>query len=312
MAGSKNSVEDIRKKACSACEELARQNRICECEFYTTKGKLDATDFVRNYIENTDEDVCFIACGGDGTVGEVAAGCIGHDNAYMSVYPCGSGNDYVRYYGGKKAFLDVSGIFEGSVRDVDIMKIGNRYSLNICNFGFDTAVVKTMEKVKRVPIVGGNNSYYTGILTALFTAMRNHCKVYADGELLNSDGRLLLCTLSNGSYVGGGFNCAPKSDNTDGLIEVCLAEPISVPKFISLLPYYEAGTHLDNEKFSTFMKYRRAKSVRLVSDRSINVCIDGELIRATDVTVENIHKAIHFVVARDAIIAPAKNPSLVK
>lgn len=311
-AGPCDQTEDIKNKVKVAADTLADKGVICEYDFYSTSGKLDATEYVKGYLENKDEDVCFVACGGDGTVGEVAAGCIGHDNAYMSVYPCGSGNDYVKYYGGKKPFLDITGIFEGSFRDVDVMRVGDRYSINVCNFGFDTSVVETMEKVKRKPIIGGNNSYYTGIISSLFTALKNKCKVYADGELLNPDGNMLLCSLANGSYYGGSFNCAPKSDNTDGLMEVCLVSPVSVPRFVSLVSYYEKGTHLDNVKFEKILKYRRAKSVRIEAPEGFIVSLDGELAPINEVTIENMQKCIHFIVPRDSMITPAKLPSLVK
>ncbi len=312
MAGANSSIDKIKEEALNEAKKQASRGNFFECEFYVTQNTLDATDYVKKYLAAHDEKVCFIACGGDGTIAEVCTGCMGYDNAYMSVYPCGSGNDYVRYFGGKKPFLDISGIFEGSVRDVDVMKVGDRYSINICNFGFDTAVVRTMEKVKRKPIIGGNNSYYTGIVKALFTARKNHCKIYADGELLNPDGKFLLCTLGNGSYVGGGFNCSPKSDNTDGLMEVALFPPLNILRFVKLISYYSDGTFLDNPKFEKILTYRRAREVVLESENGIDISLDGELINLPRATIQNLQKSIHFIVPRDAIIAPAKHPALVK
>lgn len=311
-AGIKDSEEFIRAEVKKAQDLLFEKNgEMYECNFYTTKSKGDATEYVKAYLECHNEDVCFVACGGDGTLYEVVNGASAHRNAYVSVYPCGSGNDFVKYYGGAKPFLDITGIFEGSVCDIDIMKAGNKYSINICNFGFDTAVVKTMEKVRRFPVLGGNNSYYTGIATALFTAMKNKCRVYADGELLNPDGHILLCTLGNGSYVGGSFNCSPKSDNTDGLMEVCLVSPISLPRFLKLLPHYTEGTHLDSPGFEGILKYVRAKEIRIEADDKFLISLDGELVKAPEITVENIPNALHFIVPRDAMITPAKHPALV-
>ena len=105
------------------------------------------------------------------------------------------------------------------------MKVRDRYSLNVCNFGFDAMVAKTMIKAKRKPIIGGPKSSYTyGIIKALFNSRRNHIKVTVDGEPINKE-YLMLCTLSNGRYVGGSFKCGPKSLNDDGLIDVSLITP---------------------------------------------------------------------------------------
>ena len=146
-AGPKNSEDAIRDKVAHAASISAKRTGASyEYGFYTTSAPKDATEYVRAYLDEHSEEVCFVACGGDGTLSEVAEGMIGYDNAYLTVYPCGSGNDYVKYYGGKEPFLDITGIFEGSVRDVDVMKIGDKYSINICNFGFDTSVVETMQR----------------------------------------------------------------------------------------------------------------------------------------------------------------------
>ncbi len=312
-AGAKNSESQIRESVeRAALTSTRRTGQTYDYDFYTTSAPHDATSFVRSYLSEHSEDVCFIACGGDGTLTEVTQGLVGYNNAYLTVYPCGSGNDYVKYYGGKDAFLDITGIFEGSVRDVDLMCLGDKYSINVCNFGFETNVVKTMEKVRRFPVLGGNNSYYTGIATALFTSMKNKCKVYADGELLNPDGTLLLCTLANGSYVGGGFNCSPKSVNNDGLMEICLVSPINLINFAKLLPHYQNGTHIDPERFGNFITYRRAKSVHIEADESFLATLDGEIVKAGSATIENRQQAIHFIVPRDSMITPAKSPALVK
>lgn len=311
-AGAKNSEQLIKDRVSEAAAiSEKRTGHSYEYEFYTTSSPQNATLYVKSYLETDKDDVCFIACGGDGTLAEVVSGAVGYDNAYICVYPCGSGNDYVKYYGGSKPFLDITGIFEGSVRSVDLMKVGDRYSINICNFGFDTAVIKTMEKVRRVPILGGNNSYYTGIATAIFTAMKNKCKIYADGELLNPDGLFLLCTLGNGSYVGGGFNCSPKSDNTDGLMDVCLVSPVGLPRFLKVLPHYQNGTHLDTHDFDDIVTYRRAKNVRIEAPEGFCVSLDGELVDFPNGTVENLPGAVRFIVPRDSIITPAKLPALV-
>ena len=304
FAGPRNAEDFIRSEVNKA---LANTTQEYEIEFYVTSAPGDATEFVAKYAEeHPNLDICFIACGGDGTVFEVTNGVVGKDNAYMCVYPCGSGNDYVKYYGGRDPFFDILGIFEGSVRDVDVMKVGDKYSINICNFGFESAVADCISTVKRLPVIGGKNSYYTGIAKAIFTSMKNKCKVYADGELLNPDGNILLCSLGNGSYVGGSFNCSPKSDNTDGLMEVCLVKPVSLVRFISLIPYYEQGTHLESDKFDDILVYRRAKSVTVEAEEGFKICLDGEIEKCAGTTVENVPGGIHFIVPRNAKITPAK------
>ena len=126
--------------------------------------------------------------------------------------------------------------------------------------------------------------------------MKNKCKVRADGEVLNEDGRLLLCTLANGQYVGGSFKCAPRSKPDDGLIEVCLIKPISRLRFVQILGTYTEGKHLDDEKMQDIVVYRQAKKVEIVAPEGFAYSLDGEIIYENRFTVEIAPGAVNFAV----------------
>ena len=124
-AGPKSSEEFVKN-------QLEAIGALDISEIYVTKGPKDATNFVRTRCaESPDEQLRFYACGGDGTLCEVVAGVVGFDNAEMTCYPCGSGNDYVKYYGGKDVFLDLKSLINSEATPVDLMKVCGRYSINI-------------------------------------------------------------------------------------------------------------------------------------------------------------------------------------
>ena len=66
-------------------------------------------------------------------------------------------------------------------------------------------------------------------------------------EKLNS-GKILLATLAQGQYVGGQFHASPKSDNTDGLIDVCVLRGMSLIGLGMIIKKYTKGKHLDKRK----------------------------------------------------------------
>lgn len=277
-------------------ERLQAYEGRLQYELYTTTDRGDATRFVRERCAAEPQELLrFYACGGDGTANEVLHGIVGQKNASMTCYPCGSGNDYIKYYGKKEDFLDLDALIGGVETPIDIMRIDDRYSMNVVGFGFDAAVLETMEKVRRKPIIGGKNAYTTGIVKALFTAMKNDCTVFVDGEQIN-DGKYLLCTVANGKYVGGAFCCAPHSKNDDGLLEVCLVRPISILKFLKLINVYSEGTHLDDPRFANIISYRRGKSVHVVAPKGFSFSLDGELIYKNDFTIEICPAAVRFAV----------------
>ena len=271
-----------------------------EYEIYRTAAPGDATAYIRSYCEKHSSPVRFYACGGDGTLNEVVNGVVGFPHASVGCYPCGSGNDFVKYYGGKKFFYDIGAQLEAKEEEIDLIRVGDRYAINATHFGFDSCVAKTMMNVRRKKLIGGKNAYTTGIVVGLFKAMKNKCRVYVDGELLNPEGVILLCTIANGQYVGGSFRCAPRSRNNDGLLEVCLVRPVSYAKFMKLIPVYTEGTHLDNPEIEPYLEYRRGKSVRIEAPEGFIYSFDGELIEDNEFTVEVAPAAVRFAVPKGA------------
>lgn len=280
----------------STVRSYLQTRKDIDWEIYRTKGTADATAFVRRWgEEHPGEEVRFYACGGDGTLNEVASGAVGNPDASVTVYPCGSGNDFVKYYGGREAFLDIGALIDAPDSPIDLMRVGDRYAINVTNFGFDTCVAKTMIRVKRKKIIGGKRAYITGVVAGLLSAMNNKCTVRADGEALNN-GRMLLCTVANGSYVGGSFKCAPRSVNDDGLLEVCLFKPLNHIQFIGLLGDYTAGRHLDVPKFQKYLQYRRAKRVDVEAPEGFAFSLDGEIVSQNRFSIEIAEKALRFAV----------------
>ena len=294
-AGHVNAVPHVR----AAVEPLRADYDI---EIHETTGKGDATEFVKRTIaENPDISMRFYACGGDGTLKEVANGAVGATNASVTCYPCGSGNDFVKYYGGVDNFRSLPALFEAEERAIDLLTDGVEYSINAGNFGFDYAVCETMEKVRRYPLLGGKRAYYAGIAKALFTGMKNRARVYADGELLTEDERFLLCTVANGTHIGSSYMCAPRSSNEDGLLELCYVKPLSAFKFLKLIGYYKRGEHLDNEALAPYVIYRRVRRIEVESSaRGFGYGLDGELHPSGKFTLEIAPAALRFAIPKSA------------
>lgn len=289
MAAGKHSCLDEVKEA------ISRDINFDDYEIYTPASAADNTDFVKKYLEeHPEEETRFYACGGDGTANKVASGVIGHPNASMTILAHGSGNDYIKYYADTETFRNVEKVLHGEEHRVDIMKANDRYALNATHFGLDAVVAKAMNKIRRHTFFGGKLCYPFAVAWGFLTGMRTRCTVYADGEKLN-DGKICLCTVANGRYVGGSYKCAPRSKNDDGLLEVCLVKPLSRLRFPFLIKSYSEGSHLDNPKLKDLIVYRRAKQVVIDGGRSFCVSLDGEIMEAQRIVVENMRQAIRFV-----------------
>lgn len=281
---------------------LADCGRLEQCEIHVTNTPKDATEFVDTWCKRHREAVRFYACGGDGTLNEVVAGVIGHPEASVACYPCGSGNDFVKYYGGKENFLDIPSLMDAEDTPIDAMRVGDHYSVNVTNFGFDTKVCLAMEKYRHSPIIGGKNAYTAGLVNTFFKGMRTNVKVSVDGEDI-SDGEILLCTVANCQYIGGSYRCAPYGSNHDGLLEVCLVKPLSRPKLLTLIGTYAKGDHLDDARFKDFIVYRRAKSLHIEGDADFSITVDGETFSSPTVDIEILPGAVRLALPKAAAIA---------
>lgn len=289
-AGEENNLEKIKK-------EISNNSLKDDCEIYVTKSLKDGAYYVKTYCEDhKGQEVRFIACGGDGTLSAVFNAVVGYDFAEVSCYPCGSGNDFVKTFGGTDKFLNIDALLNAKTQKIDLLKIDDMYSNNVVNFGFDTTVALTVNEGREKNGKAGKSLYTLGIIKALAISMKNKFKVYADGELLNPDGIGLLCTLANGQYVGGSFKCAPRAKVNDGLIEVCLVKPISRLSFVSLIDYYTKGKHLDDPKFEKIIVYRQAKKVDVEAPEGFAYSLDGEIIKQNKFTVEIVPEIVKFAI----------------
>lgn len=279
-------------------EELFEQLEIykdkIEYEIRCFEDKEKTIEFIKSYCNKNTEDTVFVAVGGDGTLNCVVNGVIGYKKAIVTCYPCGSGNDFVKYYGGKEKFLNIDNLINGIESKIDVMKVNDMYSINVTNFGFEAAVCDVANKVRRKKLIGGKHSYTTGIIVSIFKSMKTKCKITVDDEVL-VENKLLLGGIANGKYVGGAYKCAPYSNNEDGLLEVHVIKPISIFKFASLINTYKAGKHLDNPKLKNIIKYKRAKKVIIECHKNFKICLDGEIYIGDYFEIENLKQQIRFI-----------------
>lgn len=268
-----------------------------EAETYSTRGPRDATRFVAERLRDASEPLRFYSCGGDGTLNEVVSGVVSGQWSVaceVTCFPCGSGDDFVRYWAGAN-FRDIDALVHGTAVPVDVMRLGDRYCVNTLNYGFEAAVCHTMANVRRVPIVGGHMAYTTGIMASLAAGRHNRCRVTVDGELW-LDSEVLLLSVANGQYAGGGYHCAPRAKNDDGMLEVMAVKPMSVPRFAQLIKYYKNGELLDREELRSLVSYRRGSSVVIDPLGDSYVATDGEIVPGRRFEVQCLHKAVNFVI----------------
>ncbi len=255
-------------------------------EVYTTLGEGDATRYVRLYCDlHPEEEICFVASGGNGIINGVASGLVGYMNSddpiarqctnktMAILYFGGATEDFIINFPGRN-FRSVRAMLDGIVTPTDIIQVNDSYCLNVCNIGFNSKVAsRANELVAKGK--SAHEAYTRGVINAILTSRYNRIKITADGGRI-ARGPMVLCTVANGRRVGGEFNCAPDAKVDDGLIDVCYFRAMSLLRLLMLIPLYRSGHHIGSRIGRGKVLYRQAREVEVSSKDLIDIYIDGE------------------------------------
>lgn len=296
-AGKNNRISRIISTIEAASEKLKK-----ETEIYITKAVGDGENFVRNYAD-THGSARFIACGGDGTFSEILNGAYGKEGVEIGVMPMGTGNDFCRNFPGGIPFLDAESQIMGKTVRCDVIKyttevggnITQKYCANMFNIGFDCNVADLTSKMKTRPLVSGSLAYFLSIFSVLLKKKGANLEIILDDELMHR-GPLLLTSVANGCYCGGGIKSNPGACLNDGLIDVNIIYNISRLNFLSKLPFYMKGTHTKLKNIQKVIATHKCKKLTVTPlDGNMRLCIDGEIIDAGKTEFELINSAVDFV-----------------
>ncbi|MBQ4370305.1 MAG: YegS/Rv2252/BmrU family lipid kinase [Oscillospiraceae bacterium] len=291
-----------------AAEELIEASGVRsggETEFYVTKAVGDAERFTREYCrENPGEELRLIACGGDGTLNEVINGAAGFDNALVGVMPTGTGNDFCRNFPDAGDFMNAKAQLEGTAVECDAIRYTafngaeemTRYCANMFNIGFDCNVVDKTNEMKKLPFISGSLAYLLSVFIILIKKKGADLDIELDGERVHS-GRLLLTSLANGCFCGGGVKSNPGSSVHDGMIDVNIVQNTTRLNFIHLFPYYKKGTHMEQPDIGrTMTEHKCRRAVIKARNGAMRLCIDGEITDAEKAEFEAVHDAFRFII----------------
>ena len=141
-----------------AMAESLREKHGLQVECLLTERPGGAIDMARKLAE-TGEEIRVYACGGDGTVNEVANGLAGFPNAAMTCIPIGTGNDFLKNFGPDAArFADAENLWDGPQFPLDLIECNGRDCLTIACCGIDARVAESVHELGDSPLLSGRGS----------------------------------------------------------------------------------------------------------------------------------------------------------
>ncbi len=263
--------------------ELARQAGY---DIQNTDHRGHGTDLARDAASRGVPLI--IACGGDGTIHEVASGLLQVDDAPpLGIIPAGTGNDLCRSLdiGADidEAFAIINANRQVQV-DVAMLKAAGDtiYFFNVSSCGFSGEVDKHLEDTDKTS--WGTLAYVRSGLSAIADLEPFHVEVRCDDETISADA--LNVVVGNGRYAASGIPVASQADITDGKLDLVLylGQGISDQIFNSRLIL--SG---EQEQSDTIVSLR-AKDFAMKFSRPLSINYDGEL---HDEKIDRINYSIH-------------------
>ena len=295
-AGKKDRTEELREQI--EAYFAAHPDKVYYIR--TTDGIGSATRLAAEECAQ-DGAVRLYACGGDGTLQETANGIpLDRADVELAVIPCGSGNDYVRTFGGE-AFRELADVIEGEAVSVDAIHCGDRISLNIASIGLDAAVGHKMQKYKNWPAVSGSMAYNIAVVDVICHPIGVDMTIEMDTEagVVCRHGKYLMTLAANGRFYGGGYQGAPTAEMNDGLLEFVLVKKISRFKIPFVLGKYKAGAHEGVECIETI----RGTAMRVQAVKPMMCNIDGECFATDTISFRILPDAYRFVLPQSLVAA---------
>lgn len=290
-------------------QELTPQIRTC-CEaagvsydIQVSQGPGDVTRLVRQAGESGKPCRIYL-CGGDGTLNEAVNGAVGFDNVALGIYPCGTGNDFVRNFSNPAPFRDFHAQLEAQEQRLDLVLCqGQHYALNICSMGLDARIGTQVGKYKKLPLVSGIGAYILSAVVNVIRGTHSHFVLEIDGKTIDDD--LTMICIANGRWYGGGFYAVPDARLDDGMLDVLLIQKVSRLTVLKVVGKYKQGRYRELPKL---VKHYRCPGLTIHCDGKSEINLDGELLFGKDVTFQSAPKALRFLCPKGLNWEPKNNP----
>ncbi len=270
-----------------------------------TKKQGDGTELAKNFIERGRKFI--IACGGDGTINEVANGILqaGVEDVELGIMPAGTGGDFRRSLGISSSPREAAKELKtGETKLIDVGKVTffnheneqiSRYFLNVASFGLSASInsrVKQKGEFQWIPseVIRGKTKFALSTLQEILDTEFKIIRVKIDGKEEKTLNTINFC-VCNARFFGGGMKIAPDAKLNDGFLDLVNIGDINTARI--LLHGYKlySGSHLElPEVKSTLVKKIEVRPFD--ENEIINIETDGELPGKLPATFEIVPKIL--------------------
>jgi len=266
----KEKTADIIRKLKSVSERFCR-----DFEIKVNDTPRDA-ELMKDYFKDTAHVVT--AVGGDGSIYHLINDLVGTQNI-LSFIPYGTGNDFYR---------TVSITLTSGIHKADLIRINDRYAINIASFGFEADAAND-ERFTHNRLIPKPLRLSVCLLWHLLTFKRGRLlRIEIGDEII--EGEFTTVAALNGQFFGGGCRLSPYSHIDDGIMEVYAVDKLSKAGVIKLVMSTKNAEHLKNSAVRAFQSNKAVIS----SPYPFSASIDGEPYYSDRFELELIREGIRL------------------
>ncbi|MGW1428159.1 diacylglycerol kinase [Streptomyces sp. NPDC002431] len=259
---------------------------------------VDADDALRRAREAVAGGTgALITVGGDGMM-SLALQAVAGTTTPLGVVAVGTGNDFARALGlpirepAAAGQLAAEALKGGTVREIDLGRVGERWFGSVLASGFDSRV---NDRGNRMRWIGGRFKYDLAIVAELAAFKPIPYRVRLDGGPVREIEATLIA-VGNGTTYGGGMRICAEAVMDDGLFDVTVVGDCSRATLLKVFPRVYKGTHLDHPKVTV----HRVSSIELAA-AGVTAYADGEPLGALPLTATCVPGAVR-------VLAPGPAP----
>lgn len=249
-----------------------------------------------------------IACGGDGTISEVANGILSAgSDAELGILPSGTGGDFRKTIGIPARPAAAARILrDGQTRVIDVGKViytndngeqESRYFLGVASFGMSADVIARVKEggPEWLPTKGpkwltGRVSFGVAMLQTALKTPATRVVVQLDDDPARHMTVANLC-IANARYFGGGMKIAPNAKLSDGKFDVISVGDLGAARILANAPRLYLGAHLSMAEVGHAMA---TKLVARATDNGqrVEIEVDGEIPGQLPATFQILPRAL--------------------
>ncbi|MHC4886783.1 MAG: diacylglycerol/lipid kinase family protein [Planctomycetota bacterium] len=250
-----------------------------ECTSFVTERSGDANRFAHDLSQSSSSsqsasyDAVFVI-GGDGTFNEVINGL-----QDLSVYPLlqiplGTANMLAQELNQSKDLQTLySLVQQGRTRALDVVEArgewGERRFVLLSSVGFDALVTNEVSRTRTGTM--GYSAYIKPILRSLCRYRVPHLRITVDDD---EQLRGAMVVASNTKNYGGVLSITDLAELGDGMFDVAVFKRGSIPSLL----IYTIVAYFGRISAHPWVTYRKARRVKIESDDSAYVQVDGDFI----------------------------------